>query len=509
MSNNRTYDAISNSFFGIIGCSISVILNFFVRIILVKQLGAEMNGLHNLFQSIANVMTILELGFSSAMVIHLYKPIALKDIPQIKGIMFFYKKTYIYISCIYSCIGIVVALFLLDFLVETTIESYKVKIFFILFFMSFSINYLTYYKRSILYAEQKNRISSIFAAIGECVFRGLQIIILLYLSNYYLFLILWILEKLFINIACGIYVDKYHPYLKNNQEQISIIKKRAIFNTIKPLVINQVANTVTQSAKSILISILMGNVSIVGYFGNYQLITNLIIMVYTQFGGSITSSYGNLSAIGDKFRLKNAYFNSAFVLDWIAAIFCSGFIVCINPFIVLAFGEKFLLDQLSIASLLLTLVFYLINIPILSLQNALGLHRLDSKYMVIQALLSILLGYIGGIYYKMPGIFLGLLIPSIMFTTIRKGIHITGYACDINKKEYIKFILYEFIKIILCTILSYETCSAIIIESLIIKFIVYGIIACVIGIIVPIFLSNKSVEFLYVKSLIIKIIRKR
>ena len=75
MEKSRTYNSIINSLFGIGASAITVVLNFFVRIILVRQLGAEINGLHNLFQSILSVMSLMELGISTAMIIHLYEPV--------------------------------------------------------------------------------------------------------------------------------------------------------------------------------------------------------------------------------------------------------------------------------------------------------------------------------------------------------------------------------------------------------------------------------------------------
>ena len=72
---SRTYNTITNSLFGVGASIITVALNFLVRVFLVRELGAEINGLHNLFQSVTNVVALMEMGFSSAMIMHLYKPI--------------------------------------------------------------------------------------------------------------------------------------------------------------------------------------------------------------------------------------------------------------------------------------------------------------------------------------------------------------------------------------------------------------------------------------------------
>ncbi len=501
---SRTYNLIINSMYGIGASCITIFLNFFVRILLVKQLGEEINGLHNLFQSIINVITLMELGISSAMIIHLYEPMKTKDYKMIQGIMGFYKKVYSYIALIFATVCVFLSIFLLDNIVTTTIDMRLVRTYFILFMASFVMNYLTYYKRSLLFAEQRNRISIGVTAVCEVVFRSLQILLLTIFHQYFIFLLLTIFEKMVSNIICSIYVDKHHPYLKNGKIELAKENKTAIFNTVKPLMLNQMANIVQQSAKSILISLLLGNISIVGYYGNYQLVISMVEMIYSQFGGAFTSGFGNLAVDGDKKCMARAYRNSAFVLNWIACILCAGFLVCMQDFITVVFGGSFVLETTSVIALTLSMMIYLLNIPIISIQNAMGLHRLDVVYMVIQAILAIVLGYSGGKIFGMPGIFIGLLIPVIIFTFIGKGVVITKYAFDYNAPQYLTFAGIELFKIIIVSIITMITCSYISIKILILSIFVKGIIAVILGISIPLAISWNTSEFKYTMSLITK-----
>ena len=79
IQSSRTYNSIWNSLVGIVSSLVTILLNFVVRVIIVKFLGEEINGIHNLFLSITNLVALIEAGFSSAMVIHLYKPIKEED----------------------------------------------------------------------------------------------------------------------------------------------------------------------------------------------------------------------------------------------------------------------------------------------------------------------------------------------------------------------------------------------------------------------------------------------
>lgn len=506
---SRTYNSIANSVVGIGASFVTVVLNFLVRVILVKQLGEEINGLQSLFQSITNVMLLMELGISSAIVIHLYEPVAKKDYNVISSIMSFYKRIYVRLAIIFTVVSILVAFTILDKLVTSSIPLYKVRLYFIFFTASFTINYLTYYKRSLLFAEQKNRISIIVTTLCEIVYRSIQIVLLFVFQQYFVFLILVIFEKMTSNLICNYYVRVHHPYLKENHTIISETKRNAIYSTIKPLMVNQAANTIQNSASSVLISFLLGNICIVGYFGNYQLVMNVVQMVYTQFGGAFTTSFGNLAVEHDVQRMRRSYFRSAFIMNWMASLFCALFVCCTSDFIYIFFGESFVLDTKTVVVISMSLLFYLLNIPMVSIQNALGLHRLDAHFMVIQALFAIALGYVGGIKYGMAGIIGGLLLPMILFSIMIKGVIVGRKALKLLPTQYLCFISIEALKSIIVGVLCLYLCEQQTIGPSIGGIVLKAFVCCMVTILLPALLSYKTEEFRETLDLLKKIKSRR
>ena len=188
-TSSRTYNSIVNSTIGLATSAITVALNFVVRVFIVRQLGEEINGLNSLFQSIISMMALMEMGISSAMIIHLYEPIKKKDQDTISGIMSFYKRIYYYVAFSFALVGVLISQLLIERLVTSSIPIDLVRIYFLFFTACFVGNYLTYYKRSLLFAEQKNRISTGITAVCEIIFRGIQIVLLLQWQNYILFLL--------------------------------------------------------------------------------------------------------------------------------------------------------------------------------------------------------------------------------------------------------------------------------------------------------------------------------
>lgn len=505
---SRTKHILTNSLFGIIASLISVILNFGVRFVLIKTLGVEINGLHNLFQSITNVLLLMEMGIGSAMIIHLYEPVQNRDESTIAGILGFYKRVYIYVAIAFFLLSAGLSLFFLQDVVKSSIPLNQVRLYFFLFTFSFVGNYLTNHKRSILFAEQKNRISILFSSAAEITCRTLQIITLLLWQHYVLFLILTIIEKLIGNQLCNRYIDRQHPYLKKSSVKLPLEKQKHIFITVKSLMLNNVAGTVQQSARSLLISLLLGNISIVGYYGNYQLIISVVELIYSQFGGALTSSFGNLAIENDSDRLQIAYKKSAFVLNWLVAIFCASFLICVQDFIQLLFGQDFLLDFSSVFLLAIGLMLYLLNIPIVSLQNALGLHHLDAYYMLLQAGLAVALGYVGGLLWGMSGIFAGMLLPMLWLTVIRKGLVVSRHALGMSTRDYLSFLSHDVLKIVLVSLVTFFIVNFLGLKLSFVTLIIKASIVLVVGLVLPAILSVRQPELTYVWQLLNKHLKK-
>lgn len=483
LQNTRTHNAIVNSLYGIVAAILSVIINFAVRIVLVRALGEEINGLHNLFQNTINVLALMEAGISTAMVIHLYKPIKEENHVLICQLIGFYKRIYLCIAFGFLLLGVIVAVFFLDSIVTSTIPMMTVRFYFILFALSFFINYLTYYKRSILFAEQKNRIS-IAATIGsEVVFRGLAIVFAIVYHQYYLFLILLIIERFFGNYICIQYVNKHHPYLQDYiGEPLAKSIKQSIWNTIKPLFINQTASTVQKSANSILIGMLLGNISIVGYYGSYQLVSGTVELLFSQFGGAFTSGFGNLSTEGNTTHMFAVYKKTCIIVYTLAFVCCAAFLSCIQLFIGTVFGSNFILDMSTVVILLLSMFITLFNIPIVSVQNAVGLHRLDASWMIVQAFIAIILGYYCGKLFGMNGILLGLIIPTFVFTSINKGVLIFKHVFKLGRSIYLSTMFITILRAIIVIFVSYLAAESVNVNNVWCTIILKAVVSAIVSV---------------------------
>lgn len=432
---SRTYNSILNSLIGILTAIVNIVINFTIRIAIVRALGEEINGLHSLLQNILSILTVFETSICTAMIIHLYQPMKSNDICTLNSILGFYKKIYFALALFIIGMGSIVNIFI-NKIITTSIPMRDVRCYFVLFIFTVAINYVTYTYRIVLFAAQRNRISSVATMIAELIFRGMAIIMAFTYKSYLLFLLCYVGERVLGNSICKWYARKIYVGLECNiTNKSDQLLKEKLVKTVRPLILTRFAEVVQNSSQSILISLLIGNIAIVGYYGNYTLVIGAVGLLYSQLGAAFTSSFGNLSTERDVKRMQQAYNKTAFIMSSMAIIICAGFLACIQDFIKLVFGEPFLLSGKAMVILMFTMFISLINIPIVSVQNATGMHSIDSKNMVIQAIVSVFGGYVGGVYWGIEGLLTGMLIPLIVFTTISKNILISKSVLDMKIKE--------------------------------------------------------------------------
>ena len=92
MSSSRLSNSKKNVSANVIVYVLQSILSFVVRTIFIRKLGGELLGLDSLLVNVLNMLSIADLGFSTAISYALYKPLADHKIKKISAYMSLYKK---------------------------------------------------------------------------------------------------------------------------------------------------------------------------------------------------------------------------------------------------------------------------------------------------------------------------------------------------------------------------------------------------------------------------------
>ena len=95
---DRTKNAKRNIAFGLINKFFSICVPFLTRTFLIKTIGSEYLGIDSLFTSILQILNLSELGFSSAVVYCMYKPMAENDRDTVSALLNLIKRIYKYVG---------------------------------------------------------------------------------------------------------------------------------------------------------------------------------------------------------------------------------------------------------------------------------------------------------------------------------------------------------------------------------------------------------------------------
>lgn len=498
---SRTYNSIKNIFFSIGNQIITLFLNFFSRFIFIKILGAEYLGINGLFSDILMMLSLADLGLGNAMVYSFYKPLAEKNHKKIGELVNFYKKIYQFIAISVSVIGFSLVPFI-NIIVKTDKVIPNLTIYYILFLMNSVASYLFVYKSSIINADQKGYIISIYSTIINIIRIIIQIIFLLLTRNYIVYLIIQIVCTLLNNIFIAHKADKIYPFI-NEEYQLNKEEKRSIFSNIKSVFLYKVSGVLLNGTDNILISTLVGTIW-VGYYSNYNMITGTISKFITTAFSSLNASIGSL-VVDDDYKNRYSIFKILQMISfWIAGFCFVSIYILIDDFIILWIGEKFVLNQAILLAILFNFYIACVLQPIWSYREATGLFRKIKYIMIITAIVNLMLSVLLGIKWGVAGI--------ITASALAKLTTYFWYEPIILFKEYFntpskKYFIHHMFNLIVVMVLAFiiKILCGMMIEVNWLNFIIKVFICCTVPNIVYLFLYSRTVEFkiLYKKIKII------
>ena len=502
----RTDYSIKNAFASSIAQALSLLSSFIVRFFFVRYLSQEYLGVNGLFTNILTVFSLAELGIGSAIVFAMYKPIANNDIDKIKAYMSFYKKAYRLIALTVLVLGLLILPYL-NFFINDTSNIKDLNLIYLLYLFDSVSSYLCVYKISILNATQKNYIYNFYQMICKIASTIFMCVVLVLTSNFILYLLVQIIFKLILNILTSIKADEIYPYIKDTKGYtLNDLERKSIFKNVYGLFCNQIGNVLINGTDNIIISKYVSLIS-VGLYSNYSLIINALSNFVGQLFNSIVASVGNHGAKEDKEKTYNLFKNVSFI-NFVIALFCTVILSsCINPFIELAFGKKYLLDTTIVIVIVINFYLLIMKNVVGTFKYALGIFWDDKYSTLIRAVINVILSVVLAKKYGIIGVLLATLIsdllttlwyqPYILFT---KGFEKKVYQYF---KYYIFYGLITLIDILICFIAFKYIFVSNIFINLIIRLIISFVVVCI-----SILFFRRSREYLYLKDIALRYLKR-
>ena len=509
----KTKNAKKGIITGLVNKVITLLIPFFVRTLFIKVIGIEYAGLNSLFTSILQVLNLAELGFSSAVVYSMYKPIADRDDETICALLNFYRRVYKIVGVVVLGAGILVLPFIKNFINGNPPEDINIYVVYLVFLFNTSISYLLYgYKTSLLNAYQRTDVINNISSITTLGLNVSHIVVLLLIPDYYLYIVFIPIFTIANNLIVSYTVDKMYPLHKACGE-ISKLMRKDIWKKISGLAIQRVCIMSRDMFSSIFISAFI-SLSIVGVYYNYLMILNALTGIMVISVNSIVGAIGNTVAtttVDENFKIF-LKFNCLFMcLSTIAGacLFCM-----YQPFMQLWMGDEYMFSYSTV--FLLVLYFYVLRMgDIRSLWvNAAGLFWEIRWRAILEASLNLLLNVIFIQIWGVNGLLVGTLI-SLFFVNFLYGGSITfKYYFGYGKMwYYLKIQLAHLFIFVLSCIMSLYVCIFIEeickITNLWIVFLVRFSLCIVLTPLVLYLLMHRTEDFCLAENWVIQKIRSR
>lgn len=498
---NRAGASIKNAVFGLLSQACILIGQFAVQTVFVRELSIRYLGANGLFTNLMSFLSFAELGIGSAITFSLYKPIAEKDYEQINAVMGLFRK-------VYQAIGVFILLFglLLSFFVNRLVRSGQsvpnIQVLFILFLLGTVVSYFFTYTRTLIIANQCGYIDSINQLIFKGVQYVVQILVLIFVKEYEMYLVITIIGNLMANISITRQAYKKFPYLRlSGTDGV----KSSILNEMKHNVLGTVSNKIGEivvfGTDNILISKFIGLVT-VGVYSNYTLIVNGLTSVLNQGFNAVISSFGNLGVSSSKEHQKSIFFDYLYVVSLITYVIASTFFSLVQPFVSFWFGKELLFSNWIVLLVVVNFIFTQMRQATLGFISALGLFWPMRYKAIVEATLNLVLSllFIWKFAMGVPGVLLGTLCSTLLVNVWWEPWVLFRYGFKTQMSRYFSNYCKYLAVVLITQGLIYEYGQVLKVSSLI-GFVIWGILLVGLysGIFILIFFKTKENRYLMKK----------
>lgn len=435
MSESRTKNTKRNIIFSYIDTIIMMVFSFVSKSLIVHILGDQYLGLSGLFSSILTVLNMAELGFSSAIIFNMYKPLAEGNTERVCALLGYYRKIYRIVGCAVIAVGVCISPFLPGIIHGEIPADVNLYILYYLYLANTAISYLVFaYKTALLEALQRLDLTKIAYSIVNISQYILQIILLLTTKNYYAFVIVMLFATVGRNLLAAWIADKKFPQYRC-AGTVEPETRKDIFRRVRGLLIGNISGVTYTTLDSIILSSFVG-LTAVAIYNNYYSICSYIMSFIVMIRGAMQASVGN--SVAKESVEKNYqdmmlwHFMFAMISTWCVTCLMSLY----QPFMTLWMGEERLLTMTDVSFLCIWFFITTSQHSFFLYSSGSGLWWEMRWPYILSTVSNLLLNILLGQKYGVTGILFASAFSSCVFGLI--------WQCAIVFKKYFHRSMREF-----------------------------------------------------------------
>ena len=403
----------------------ALLFPFLNRTMFLWILGPKFLGLNGLFTAILGVLMLAELGFGTAVICSMYKPIADDDRDLVCAYLNFYRKIYRWVGTIIFVAGLCLLPFLRHLVHGELPPGINLHVLYLLHLVNTSLSYFLFaYRGSILGAHHRNDVLTNIRTVTSIVQYLVVFLILLVkhltpAQKYYGYVIATVVFTVIQNLLIMYESKRMFPWIlpvgKLPEE-----RRKHVVSDVGSIFLHKIGTVISYQIDNVVISAFLG-LGWVAAYGNYY-------YVYTTVAGIPAIVYATMmGGFGNKLYTETKEKNfELFMRVWrmvaIIIIWCAAMMLALyQPFIEVWMGARRQnLVQHFLTPVLLVVLFYVNQSRqvLLTFKAAAGLWKEDrwkpvvgGAVKLVTSLLSVLLFYDK---YKLDGVILSSIIGYVL-----------------------------------------------------------------------------------------------
>ena len=443
---------------------ISIVLPFIVRTAILHIMGAQFSGLTNLFTSIFQVLNLADLGFSSAIVYDMYKPIAEGDTEKVCALLNYCRKIYLCIGLFILGSGLVLLPWLPNLINGEPPEGMNIYLLYLIYLFNAVISYCLFeHKSALLIALQRVDLKNKIYSVTLIVSKLLQLLVIVLTKDVYLYVVVTCFITIVNSVLVQLVTRKYFPQY-SCKGLVEPSDKKEIKKQVAGLLVIRVGDTARDSFSSIILSSCIGLVAVTIY-SNYYYIFSSIYGFLLVINDAMLASVGN--SISEESIEKNykdlVLFQ--FISCGIICACCTCLLCLYQPFMEIWAGKELMLPFSEMA--LFCVYFFVLNANNIGQVyfSTTGLWWAAKKYSVMEVVGTLLLTFVLGKLLGVAGVVLAPVLTLFFLQFLpRTGIVFKNYFKSKPYKYYFSTILYGLVTVLSC-FLAYFICIHIPVEG--------------------------------------------
>lgn len=299
MSESRLHKSYLNARVNVFFYLVTLFISFFSRKIFLEKLGADFVGLTSTMQNLLGFLNLAELGIGASIGYVLYKPIFDGNRDRIKEIVSVLAYLYRNVGLLILGAGLLLACFLPYIFADAGIRLGVIYFAYFAFLTSALISYFVNYRQTLLGADQRNYVVTVYFQTANIIKILLQIALVCYVGSLYLWIAIELTFGILYSFILNWKINRVYPWLKCSvsEGRLKYPENRIIVRKARQMFVHKLAGMGRTQLLPFLVYAFT-SLKLVAYYGNYMLLLTKLNQLVDNFLGSTGAGVGSLIAEG-------------------------------------------------------------------------------------------------------------------------------------------------------------------------------------------------------------------